>query len=50
MTNPFLHLTPRVMRGLLPGEESSKARKISQPRSSCIYTSIEVFEDSHVSF
>src|SRR6267154_5044668 len=49
MTKPFLHLTPRAMKGLLPGEESSKARKISQPRSCCIYTSIEVFEDSHVS-
>jgi hypothetical protein len=25
MTKPFLHLTPRAMRGLLPGEESSKS-------------------------
>src|ERR1700692_1158796 len=46
MTLPFLHLTPRAMRGLLAGERDQKARKISQPRSCCIYTSIEVFEDS----
>src|SRR5580700_2351418 len=39
-------LTPHAFRMFLPGEAALfRARKISQLRSSCIYTSTEVFED-----
>ena len=40
-------LDSAYFRRVLPGEAAFfKARKLSQPQSSCIYTSIELFEES----